>query len=267
MAMGDHDGDQIGTGPGTEADVSGFDADATAIELRLTDQDKAFALALLGGANRTQAARMAGFPQEGTSLRKKASSLAGTRKVKRFLERARAKGVGAGPEKIIDRETRKRILSRHAVGNDPMAARSAIQELNKMEDTDTDAGRMSATDGFSEWRMVREFLTMPGGAAAIIHIWTGSGNTLAAMPLLHDVHKTAMREAPDIWRRAMASSSGTTRAEVEKQLADLTWQLAARVELWREVDVVIDTQGMKIEVLGFAPEIVPGPNNGDAVVQ
>src|SRR5450759_2873948 len=126
--MGDHDTDQQETGRGALR----FDADAVAAELRLSDQDKAFALALLGGAKYTQAARMAGFPQEGLSLRRKASALAGTRKIKNFLERARAAGVDQPDETVVvDKPQRRRLLSRDAVGHDRQAALRAIEQLNK----------------------------------------------------------------------------------------------------------------------------------------
>ena len=95
--MADSDTDQQETGRGALR----FDADAVAAELRLSDQDKAFGLAVLGGAKYTQAARMAGFPQEGLALRRKASALAGTRKIKRFLERARAAGVDQPDETVV----------------------------------------------------------------------------------------------------------------------------------------------------------------------
>lgn len=132
--MANHDDNQGETRPDVAADVSDFDADAAAARLRMTDQDKAFALAMLGGANRTQAARMAGFPQQGLALRKKGSSLAATRKIKAFLELARAAGVGAAPDEVIDKETRRRLLSRDAVSNDRQVALRAIEQLNKMDD-------------------------------------------------------------------------------------------------------------------------------------
>ena len=109
-----------------------FNADALAAELRMSEFDKNFALAILSGANLAQAARMAGSDLEGLKLRKKASDLHKTRRIKEFLRQARL----AGKDEVIpimDRETRKRILSADAAGNDPARRQSAIKLLNEME--------------------------------------------------------------------------------------------------------------------------------------
>jgi hypothetical protein len=263
--MGDHDTDQQETGRGALR----FDADAVAAELRLSDQDKAFALAVLGGAKYTQAARMARFPQDGLSLRRKASALAGTRKIKRFLERARAAGVDQPDDDVVvDKPQRRRLLSRDAIGHDRQAALRAIEQLNKMDELERAAGEAIENDGFSDWRMVRGFLELSNGAVALLHLWAGQGFTLSNLPLLLDVHKAILRDDPEFWASALSKCSVSERAQVERQLSKPNYQLAARVQLWREVGVTVDTAGLSIEIPGsFAIDVVAEPMNGTEAMQ
>jgi hypothetical protein len=267
--MVDSDADQDVTAQTATAGKPRFDADAVAAEFRLTDQDKAFALAVLGGAKYTQAARMAGFPQDGLSLRRKASALAGTRKIKRFLERARAAGVDQPDDDVVvDKPQRRRLLSRDAIGHDRQAALRAIEQLNKMDELERAAGEAIENDGFSDARMVRGFLELSNGAVALLHLWMGQGYTLSNLPLLLDVYKTILRDAPEFWASALSKCSVSERAQVERQLSKPNYQLAARVQLWREVGVTIDTAGLSIEIPGsFAIDVVAESMNGTEAMQ
>jgi hypothetical protein len=267
--MVDSDTDQDVTAQTATAGKTRFDADAVAAEFRLTDQDKAFALAVLGGAKYTQAARMAGFPQEGLSLRRKASALAGTRKIKRFLERARAAGVDQPDDVVVvDKPQRRRLLSRDAVGHDRQAALRAIEQLNKMDELERAAGEAIENDGFSDWRMVRNFLQLPNGAVALLHLWTGQGMVISNLPLLLDVHKVILRDDPEFWERTLSKCSADERGQIKRCLSKPNYQLTARVQLWREVGVSIDTAGLSIEIpSSFAIDMVAEPMNGTEAMQ
>jgi hypothetical protein len=63
------------------------------------------------------------------------------------------------------------------------------------------------------------------------------GISLAAMPLLIDVYEKVMAEAPEIWERVLKRNSPPMRLELEKHLADPTWQAEARVKIWKEVGI------------------------------
>lgn len=115
-----------------------FDVDGVAAELKLSAEDKNFALAILGGANQSQALMMAGSSLEGVKLRKKASRLAGTKRIKEFLRLARLAGKDEAMP-VLDRETRRRLLSRDANGHDTQARQRAIDLLNKMDNEDRQA--------------------------------------------------------------------------------------------------------------------------------
>lgn len=150
-----------------------FDARALAADWKLSEQDLSFCLAILGGANQTQAARMAGFPQEGIDLRKKASALAGTKRIKGFLQAARLAGAEVDPEKVMDREARRRLLSRIAAGHDKSAALRAAELLNKMESEDKDA--RASGDLPDPKDILKEIAAMSPLLGAILSHYSGVG--------------------------------------------------------------------------------------------
>src|SRR5689334_14703130 len=94
-----------------------FDADATARMLNLSDKQKKWCLARLRGANKTQAAREAGYKGTDGQIRSAGHNVSNSGPVKRFLELAALEGGGVtdGP---VDFTELKRILSRHARGSD-----------------------------------------------------------------------------------------------------------------------------------------------------
>jgi hypothetical protein len=74
-------------------------------------------------------------------LRKKASELAATQKVKTFLELARAAGVGSPEFANLDIPARRRILTAHAVSHDAQISIRAIQELKNLDQFESETKR------------------------------------------------------------------------------------------------------------------------------
>jgi hypothetical protein len=140
--MSDHDGETLEPDQGEQAQpqVLTFDADATARMLSLTDLQKKWCLARLRGANKTQAAREAGYQGDSEQLRQAGFRASQSGPVKRFLELAALDGGGVadGP---VDYHELKRILSKHARGSDKNSAINACNALAKIADKESEAER------------------------------------------------------------------------------------------------------------------------------
>lgn len=116
-----------------------FDPDELAFRWKLDDMQKAFCLEILAGNNQSGAARAAGYPHEGIKLRKKASELAGTKKVQGFLADARKAGAEIADEPVMDQDARLRLLSRYAKSNDRQTALRAVELLDKIHTRQSEA--------------------------------------------------------------------------------------------------------------------------------
>ncbi len=82
-----------------------------------SDRQVKFVQALMQGANKTQAAREAGYAGEGSTLRSSASQLAKSHKVRALISWAQI--GGAGPSDVSgDQDELKRIAWRHARSKD-----------------------------------------------------------------------------------------------------------------------------------------------------
>lgn len=103
-----------------------------------SDKQTAFVRALMDGANKTQAAREAGYGGEGSTLRSHASQLAKSHKVRALI--AWAQAGGAGPTDVPgDPEELKRILWRHARAKDPARSIKATEVLHRLDAQEREA--------------------------------------------------------------------------------------------------------------------------------
>jgi phage terminase small subunit len=109
-----------------------FDPVATAATLGMSDQQLKWALAVLRGANQTQACREAGYTGPAEQMRSQGSRNAGNRKIVRFLELAALEGGGIA-EMPMDAKERHRVLSRMARGTDKNSAIRACEVLQRMD--------------------------------------------------------------------------------------------------------------------------------------
>jgi hypothetical protein len=163
----------------------------------------------------------------------------GAEPVKALIALAEAEG-NLAPQSIMSREERKLELSKLARQADSSVKIRAMEALDKLEDRETELGRAPDNDGFSEWRLVREYLQMPQGAPAIVFLWIGQGKSLSSLPLLHDVHAAVRRDAPGVWEDMVNRFTAPERVWLERHLAEPGWQLNARKQLWREVGIDIE---------------------------
>jgi len=219
--------------------------------VRATERQLKFAAALYQGAGSyTAAARLAGYTERGkddVGFRTTASRAAQTDAVKELLALANAekpgRGAGAVDGAEIDRE-----IDRMIRGRDPAAKIKGIELWNRREERRAELGRRPDDDGFSEDRLVRDFLLMPNGGPAIVQILTGQGKFIGNFPLLLDVARACQRDDPALWARLMASPmSPRSRVDLQRNLADPLYQNrpehgSGRSKVWREIGIDIEEQ-------------------------
>src|SRR4029079_4535831 len=145
----------------------------------------------------------------------------------------------------LDKTDRAKKLSELANSPDPTLSIRAIEALNKMSDREKELGQDQDQDGMSEWRTVREYLQLAGGATAIVSLWAAHERCLSSLPLLHDVYKAMMREAPDFWERSVNRLSPNERVWLQSLLNKPDWQHDARALIWREVGIEIEPKSIE----------------------
>lgn len=109
-----------------------FDFDAAVDTCGLTGKQREFARAILRGANHTQAAREAGYAGSDDQLRSQGYKSYKSPKVQAFLALAKDGGFGV-PDEPGDVKELKRILWKHARGDDKNHAIRAAEVLHRME--------------------------------------------------------------------------------------------------------------------------------------
>lgn len=127
-----------------------FDPAEAAKMLGLSDKQYKFALARLKGANKTQSARAAGYGGSDEDMRSTGSRVAASEKVKAFLKWAETSGAGV-PDEPCDSVELKRILSRHARGDDKNTAIRAAEVLHRICNAEAvDEGEGDPADTLAE---------------------------------------------------------------------------------------------------------------------
>ena len=189
-----------------------FDPDEARRMLGLTPLQFKFAMARLKGASRSQAAKVAGYAgEEGSSqLRQAGSEAARSEKVIAFLKWAETSGAGV-PDEPVDATELRKIMSRHARGDDKNASIRACEVLHKLDlaDAETRAAREAAMAPSDVLNMIAAIL--PDMAIAL-----ASKFGIAWTPPL-DPRATAGAKSvpPSIFeildRNAAVPNAGTTR--------------------------------------------------------
>jgi hypothetical protein len=247
-------------------------------QISATEKQAMFACAKYRGTSNTEAARQAGYAGDEDSIRQTAYRAFRTSAVQNLLALATSELRGA-TDGTVDAEESRRLLSKLARGSDPNVKIRAIEALQKLDERASELGRAVDDDGFGDWRLVRDYLQMSNGAAAIVHLWTGQGHGLSNFPLFHDVHKAIMQSDPDLWERIVRNSNASERVTIERQLSKPDWQIDARIKIWREIGTDItpsvtgkngkvlatpSTSGNEQAVVGSTAGPKPQPANIDA---
>jgi hypothetical protein len=200
---------------------------------RATEQQIRFACARHQNCNKSKAAAPAGYSGDSDALRSAGVRADGTTAVKDLLVLAAA-AEGGGEESTATAAEIDRKLTKLIRSPDGGISLKAIEAHAKREDQRRQRGEMPENDGFSEWRMARDFITLPSnGATAFVLLVDGVGN----LPLLHDLHVKLMQEpfGPELWQRFYARLNESGRARLDKHLADPGYQLDARKQIWGEI--------------------------------
>ena len=128
-----------------DLDRDQFDFDEAADTCGLSEMQRAFAHAILRGANRTQAARQAGYGGTDDQLRSAGYKAYNSPKVQALLALAKREGFGL-PDEPGDAEELKRLLWKHARGDDKNHAIRAAEVLHRIEKEEA-AARDANTPG------------------------------------------------------------------------------------------------------------------------
>jgi hypothetical protein len=200
---------------------------------RATEQQIKFACSRHQGANKSRAATLAGYSGSPEALRSAGVRAEGSKGVEDLLILAAA-ADGGGEADIATATEIDRKLTKLIRSPDGGISLKAIEAHAKREDQRRQRGEMPENDGFSEWRMARDFITLPSnGATAFVLLVDGVGN----LPLLHDLHVKLMQEpfGPELWQRFYDRLNAPGRAALDRHLADPGYQLDVRKQIWAEI--------------------------------
>jgi hypothetical protein len=218
-------------------------------QFKSSEQQIKFACAKHRGASNAGAAREAGYRGDEDSIRQSGYKAFRTTSVQNLLALAAAEAKG-GHDGTVDGGEAKRILSKLARGADPNIRIRAIEAMHRMDERSATPTGFEL-DGYSEQRLVREFLTMEGGGVAVAFLWRGH-DWIGNLPLLHDVRNAVMRDTPAIWdwllNDATKRASRESMESLRNKLADHEYQIADRAKMWREI-------GMDIPGMNYTPDL------------
>lgn len=236
--------------------------------LRISDNQIRFAAAKHRGCSDIESARQAGYATHNKeSLKQAAYKAAHATAVVELLSLAALESQPErGTIKLVDDLEVMEILSKQIRSNDPNTVIRASELYNKIKERAHAKGATDATDGFSDWRNVRDFLTVPGGAPAIVHLLTARGESLGSLALLHDVHAACIDQDPDLWERKTRLESTASQAWLQRLLGNPNWQRDARIKLWNEIGIDIEDGADPLSILAERNEQATATGfNGDIV--
>jgi hypothetical protein len=204
-----------------------------------------FAAARFGGANATAAAKIAKYRGDAESIRRAGYSALRSSAVQNLLELASVHAP-ADP-RISQREVIAKI-SKLCRSSDPLVALKAVAALADYEKAEKAAGAAPEDDGFSEWRICRDFLMVPNGATQWMlwcRAYNGDLGWPGNYPLLLDVHALMKGEVfgQQVWDWACGAMSEESRKDLEIKLADKNWQIEARRKVWAEIGIKLESNG------------------------
>ena len=227
---------------------------AAAKDVRVRDERQIkFACCKHRGCSNTESARQSGYTTNEDAVRQVAYRVFRSNAVQDLLALAVAEAKG-GHGGTVDSAEARRILSNLARGSDPSIKIRAVEAIAKLDERAAEAGLLTENDGFSAWRIARDFLQQTNGGPAFALLYTGSGISLGSIPLLHDVHAACMRDDPHLWARLYQRENAAARALIDRSLRDPDYQRQGRAKIWREIGVKIE------DVNEFS-----GPNAPEAV--
>lgn len=225
------------------------------------DQQIKLAACRFAGLTQEVCARLAGYSSKNGTGRQRGSAAEQTKGVQMLLTLAhaelRARDLPVETKPAISPQEMDQRLDAIIRGPDQSASLRAIELKHKLKGTSVDDGSIAETgDGFSEWRIVREFLRHPGGATMVVAHWKSNFIGISNIPLLHDVVRMIERDEPEYWQIVRNRLSSFDRMNLDRCLANPEWQLEARIKLWREVGIELgdDPSGHQ--------DKPPNPNGG-----
>jgi hypothetical protein len=203
-----------------------------------SDQQLRFACLRHSGLNASDAASRSGYEGDAVAIRVAGHRASKSTAVLELLSYARAE-TGRGDDGIVSGKEARRILSRIARKGSNTERVKALESLSRLAEEEKRRGEAPEDDGFEEWRMARDFLSMPLGASVWMLLFKGGAGDMghpANYPLLHDVHFLMQNEpfGPTIWDWCASGLSDDMREHLEKKLADKSYQLETRKKIWAE---------------------------------
>jgi hypothetical protein len=200
---------------------------------RATETQIRYACSRHLGANKARSATLAGYSGTPEALRSAGVRAEGTKAVEDLLTLAAAAESPGDADTAsaaeIDRKLTKLIRS-----PDGALSLKAIETYARREEQRRQRGETPEDDGFSSWRLERDFLTMPNGASAYLML---RGGNIGNLCLLHDTYYAVMQEeyGPELWQRFYACLNEPMRADLDRHLADPGYQADDRRKIWGEI--------------------------------
>jgi hypothetical protein len=227
-----------------------FEAKGAALGLAPETIRFAAALHSLGGADakkNTQAARLAGLAWDRVVAFRAARSV-GVRKLLDEAKRLKAGNLPPLTEADIDREIDDLIRQ-----PDALTKARGIELREKRKDRQRQQGATPDDDGFSEWRICRDFLCHENGASQFMLYYRAARKDVghpANYPLLRDIYDIAQLEpfGQQIFDWCGRNLSDVMRQALTDRLADPNYQKETRIKIWKEIGVDItaaDKQRMR----------------------
>jgi hypothetical protein len=209
---------------------------------RCTDRQIKFSAALHGRATQAKAAALAGYPGDEETLRVVGSRTANSDRVRNLLAMAEAADGEAPGEQLITQTEIDRRLSRMIRSPDPSTALKSTELWTKLENQRRERGTYPEDDGFSDWRLARDMMLRPNGAAAAAMIMRADC-ALSGIPMFRDLYEALQRDAPEVWELLKRRHSATMLQDLDEKLANPKWQLEARRQMWREIGIDLPDGG------------------------
>lgn len=213
------------------------------LPIAVSEKQLRFAVAKHRGCSDIESARQSGYAGSKESLKQAAYKAARTNAVVQLRAFADFDGPVPSQSKLVDDSEIQEILSKQIRSGDPNTVIRASELYNKIKERSAERGLTEEEDGFSDWRLTRSYLTFPGGAAAWIHLWSAQRKALSALDLLHDVYRECMKQDPELWQRKVRESSPAEQAWLQRLLENPDWQRDARIKIWKEIGIDIESSG------------------------
>jgi hypothetical protein len=213
--------------------------------VQASDLQLKFAVARFNGATAAAAAKIAGYAGDHDAIRRAGYQAVRSAAVVALLDLAAVHAPAENALTEVEVDTR---LARLVRSPDPLIMLKATELYDKRKARAKEAGETPDDDGFSDWRLCRDFLCVENGASQFMLYYHGARKDLghpANYPMLHDVHSLAQTEefGKAIWDWAIRDLSEVMKANLYGKLADPTYQIEARKKLWAEIGVRLDDSG------------------------